>query len=103
MKVFNTKPVELYKVSFDKDFVGREIEEVKLDRSIQADIQANTNQVQITMYGDRVKNILTMFSNEDIDTEYYRLKVDGSMYQIISKNKYDAFPPTHYVYELEVM
>lgn len=103
MKVFNTKPVELYKVSFDKDFVGREIEEVKLDRSIQADIQANTNQLQITMYGDRAKNILTMFSNEDIDTEYYRLKVDGSMYQIISKNKYDAFPPTHYVYELEIM
>ena len=103
MKVFNTRPVELYKVSFDKDFVGREIEEVKLDRSIEADIQANTNQLQITMYGDRVKNILTMFSNEDIDTEYYRLKVDGSMYQIISKNKYDAFPPTHYVYELEIM
>lgn len=103
MKVFNTKPVELYKVSFDKDFVGREIEEVKLDRSIEADIQANTNQLQITMYGDRAKNILTMFSNEDIDTEYYRLKVDGSMYQIISKNKYDAFPPTHYVYELEIM
>ena len=103
MKVFNTRPVELYKVSFDKDWVGREIEEVKLDRSIEADIQANTNQLQITMYGDRVKNILTMFSNEDIDTEYYRLKVDGSMYQIISKNKYDAFPPTHYVYELEIM
>ena len=103
MKVFNTKPVELYKVSFDKDFVGREIEDVKLDRSIEADIQANTNQLQITMYGDRVKNILTMFSNEDIDSEYYRLKVDGSMYQIISKNKYDAFPPTHYVYELEIM
>lgn len=103
MKVFNTRPVELYKVSFDKDFVGREIEEVKLDRSIEADIQANTNQLQITMYGDRVKNILTMFSNEDINTEYYRLKVDGSMYQIISKNKYDTFPPTHYVYELEVM
>lgn len=103
MKVFNTKPVELYKVSFDKDFVGREIEEVKLDRSIEADIQANANQLQITMYGDRVKNILTMFSNEDIDSEYYRLKVDGSMYQIISKNKYDAFPPTHYVYELEIM
>ena len=103
MKVFNTRPVELYKVSFDKDFVGREIEEVKLDRSIEADIQANTNQLQISMYGDRVKNILTMFSNEDIDTEYYRLKVDGSMYQIISKNKYDAFPPTHYVYELEIM
>ncbi len=103
MKVFNTKPVELYKVTFDKDFVGREIEEVKLDRSIEADIQANTNQLQITMYGDRAKNILTMFSNEDIDTEYYRLKVDGSMYQIISKNKYDAFPPTHYVYELEIM
>ena len=103
MKVFNTKPVELYKVTFDKDFVGREIEEVKLDRSIEADIQANTNQLQITMYGDRAKNILTMFSNENIDTEYYRLKVDGSMYQIISKNKYDAFPPTHYVYELEVM
>ena len=103
MKVFNTKPVELYKVSFDKDFVGREIEEVKLDRSIQADIQANANQLQITMYGDRVKNILTMFSNEDIDSEYYRLKIDGSMYQIISKNKYDAFPPAHYVYELEVM
>lgn len=103
MKVFNTRPVELYKVSFDKDFVGREIEEVKLDRSIEADIQANTNQLQITMYGDRAKNILTMFSNEDIDTEYYRLKVDGSMYQIISKNKYDAFPPSHYVYELEVM
>lgn len=103
MKVFNTKPVELYKVTFDKDFVGREIEEVKLDRSIEADIQANTNQLQITMYGDRAKNILTMFSNEDIDTEYYRLKVDGSMYQIISKNKYDAFPPSHYVYELEIM
>ena len=103
MKVFNTKPVELYKVTFDKDFVGREIEEVKLDRSIEADIQANTNQLQITMYGDRAKNILTMFSNENIDTEYYRLKVDGSMYQIISKNKYDAFPPTHYVYELEIM
>lgn len=103
MKVFNTKPMELYKVTFDKDFVGREIEEVKLDRSIEADIQANTNQLQITMYGDRAKNILTMFSNEDIDTEYYRLKFDGSMYQIISKNKYDAFPPTHYVYELEVM
>lgn len=103
MKVFNTRPVELYKVSFNKDMVGREIEEVELDRSIEADIQANTNQLQITMYGDRVKNILTMFSNEDIDTEYYRLKVDGSMYQIISKNKYDAFPPTHYVYELEVM
>ena len=103
MKVFNTKPVELYKVSFDKDMVGREIEDVKLDRSIEADIQANTNQLQITMYGDRAKNILTMFSNEDIDTEYYRLKVDGSMYQIISKNKYDAFPPSHYVYELEIM
>lgn len=103
MKVFNTKSVELYKVTFDKDFVGREIEDVKLDRSIQADIQANTNQLQITMYGDRAKNILTMFSNENIDTEYYRLKVDGSMYQIISKNKYDAFPPTHYVYELEIM
>ena len=103
MKVFNTRPVELYKVSFNKDMVGREIEEVELDRSIEADIQANTNQLQITMYGDRVKNILTMFSNEDIDTEYYRLKVDGSMYQIISKNKYDAFPPTHYIYELEIM
>ena len=103
MKVFNTRPVELYKVSFNKDMVGREIEEVELERSIEADIQANTNQLQITMYGDRAKNILTMFSNEDIDTEYYRLKVDGSMYQIISKSKYDAFPPTHYVYELEVM
>ena len=103
MKVFNTRPVELYKVSFNKDMVGREIEEVELDRSIEADIQANTNQLQITMYGDRAKNILTMFSNEDIDTEYYRLKVDGSMYQIISKNKYDAFPPTHYIYELEIM
>ena len=70
MKVFNTRPMELYRVSFDRDWVGREIEDVKLDRSIQADIQANTNQLQITMYGDRAKNILTMFSNEDIDTEY---------------------------------
>ena len=103
MKVFNTRPVELYRVSFDKDMVGREIEDVRFDHSIQADIQANVNQIQITLYGDRVKNMLTMFSNEDINTEYYRLKVDGSMYQIISKNKYDAFAPTHYVYELEVM
>ena len=103
MKVFNTRPIELYKVDFDKDWVGREIEEVKLERSIQADVQAGANQVQITMYGDRVKNIYTVYSNEDINTEYYRLKIDNNFYTIISKNKYDAFPPAHYIYEVEVM
>ena len=103
MKVFNTRAVELYRVSFNKDWVGREIEEVKFDRSIEADVQANANQIQVTLYGDRTKNILNIFSNEDIDTEYYRLKIDGSMYTIISKSKYDAFEPTHYVYEVEVM
>lgn len=103
MIVFNTKPHKIHRVSYYQDWVGREKEEHIEIRTIQADIQQASNQLQVTVYGDRVRNMLTMYSNEDIEVEDIRVEVDGEMYQIISKEKYDAFKPTHYIYELELI
>ena len=103
MRVFNTKAHKIHRVNYYQDWVGREREEYAEIQTIQADIQQASNQLQITVYGDRVRNMLTMYSNENIETENIRVEVEGQLYQIISKQKFDAFEPTHYVYELELI
>lgn len=103
MKVFNTKSHTIHYVDYYQDWVGREKEEHIEIKTIQADVQQAPNQLQVTVYGDRIRNMLTMYSNEDIETENIRVEVEGQMYQIISKQKFDAFQPTHYVYELELI
>lgn len=103
MKVFNCQSVEVLKVRYYVDYVGREKEDAVHFKSIQADIQETNNQLEITLYGDRVTNMLKMFSNEDVETEDIRISYEGEIYQIISKVKYSAFEPTHWVYTLEMM
>ena len=103
MRVFNTKPYKIHKVKYYQDWVGREREEFVEIREVQSDIQQAPNQLQVTVYGDRVRNMLTMYSNEDIETEDIRVEVGGELYTIISKQKFDAFEPTHYIYELELI
>jgi hypothetical protein len=103
MLVFNTKPHKIYGIEYTRDGVGRERIEFVTYKEIYADVQQAPTQLQIVIYGDRVRNMLTMYSNEDIETEEIRVEVEGNLYQIISKQKFDAFEPTHYVYELELI
>lgn len=103
MKVFNAKTYKVRKVVYYQDFVGRENEEFFEIGEVQANVQQASNELQITMYGDRVRNMLTMYSNENVETEDIRIEIEGELYQIISKQKFDAFEPTHYVYELELI
>lgn len=103
MRVFKTRPIELLRVQFDVDQVGREVESVSVIGTIEANVQSSKSSFQVTLYGDRVRDMLTVYSNTDVDVENCRLRVDGLTYRIIGKEKYDAFAPTHYEYQLEIM
>ena len=103
MKIFKTRPIELLRVQFEVDQVGREVENVSVIGTIEANVQSSNSSFQVTLYGDRVRDMLTAYSNTNIDVESCRLRVDGLTYRIIGKEKYDAFAPTHYKYQLEIM
>ena len=103
MKIFKTRPIELLRVQFEVDHVGREVENVSVIGTIEANVQSSKSSFQVTLYGDRVRDMLTVYSNTDVDVENCRLRVDGLTYRIVAKEKHDAFAPTHYKYQLEIM
>ena len=98
--VLNVDAYNVYTVNFKKDDLGREIREIVLDGVIVADVQYNHSSLQVEQYGDRINNILTVYTN-DIIEEDCLLEIDYKLYRIISIKKFSAFPPTHYVMEVE--
>ena len=102
MKIYNTKPIKVYKVSFSKNSVGREVETVAYLHDIQGLIDEQNSTFQVELYGDRVKKIINLYSNEVVDEEC-RIEYHDKFYRIIGIKSTTVIQPIHYIYTLEMM
>jgi hypothetical protein len=97
-----TEPLQLYTDVISNN-LGREITTKKKDIEFRGDLQQTNSTLQVELYGDRVKNILTVYSNHNIVNEDSYLLINGGYYKLISKRTYSHFQPTHYIYEFELI
>ena len=99
--ILNLKDCKVYEVIHGKDDRGREVIQKNYLQTIKANIQPASSTLQVELYGDRVRNIFTSYTNQNIDEECL-IEIEDKFYKIISKKEFTAFPPTHYVYEVEI-
>ena len=99
--ILNLKECRVYGVTYNKDNRGREIIQKDYLQTVKANIQPASGALQVELYGDRIKNIFTSYTNADI-SEDCLIEIEDKTYRIISKKEFTAFPPTHYRYEVEI-
>ena len=99
--ILNLKDCKVYGVIYSQDNRGREIIEKDYLQTVKANIQPASSTLQVELYGDRIKNIFTLYTNAYINEEFL-IEIEYKFYRIISKKKFTAFPPTHYVCEVEI-
>ena len=102
MKINFTQPLKVYKTIYQKDFmIGREWRKLEYSHDIQGHVDESSSSLQVEIYGDRIKNIFTILSNDDI-AEDCEIEYKGNMYKIIGKKSTSIIQPIHYIYELEL-
>lgn len=99
--ILNLKDCKVYKVIYGQDNKGREIIQKDYLQTVKANIQPAQSTIQVKLYGDRIKNIFTLYTNADIGEDCL-IEIEDKFYKIISKKEFTAFPPTHFLYEVEI-
>lgn len=102
MKIQFTEPLKVYKIIYQKDILnGREWRKQEYSHDIQGHVDESSSSLQVELYGDRVKNIITILSNDEV-AEDCEIEYKGNMYKIIGKRATSIIKPIHYIYELEL-
>lgn len=99
--ILNLKDCRVYGVTYNKDNRGREIIQKDYLQTVKVNIQPASSALQVELYGDRIKDIFTLYTNANI-SEDCLIEIEDKFYKIISRKEFTAFPPTHYVYEVKI-
>ena len=102
MKIYNTQPIKIYVVETSFNKVGREIRTVKYLKDVEGLIDEQNSTFQIELYGDRVRHMVNLYSNELID-EDCQIEYKGNMYKIIGIKSTTVIQPVHHIYTLEMI
>ena len=102
MKIYNTQPIKIYVVATSFNKVGREIRTVKYLKDVEGLIDEQNSTLQTDLYGDRVRHMVNLYSNELID-EDCQIEYKGNMYKIIGIKSTTVIQPVHHIYTLEMI
>lgn len=100
MKIMFTEPLKVYKV-IHGNWLGRETIKTVYDHDIQGHVDMNNSPLDVKLYGDRIRNIITLYTNEDIDEDYF-IEYKNRMYKIINKQSTTIIEPIHHIFTLEL-
>lgn len=102
MKIHNTQPIKVYRVTTSLNEVGREIKSLTRIKDIQGLVDEQNSSFQVELYGDRVKRMINLYSNELID-EDCQINYKDNMYKIIGIKSTTVIQPVHHIYTLEMI
>lgn len=102
MKIHNTQSIKVYRVMTSFNEVGREIKSLRFLKNIDGLVDEQNSSFQVELYGDRVKRMINLYSNELID-EDCQINYKDNMYKIISIKSTTVIQPVHHIYTLEMI
>ena len=102
MKIHNTTPIKVYNITTSFNGVGREIKTVSYLKDINGLVDEQNSNFQVELYGERVRHMINMYSNELVD-EDCQIEYKGNMYKIIGIKSTTVITPVHHVYTLEMI
>ena len=102
MKIHNTTLIKVYNITTSFNEVGREIKTVSYLKDINGLVDEQNSNFQVELYGERVRHIINMYSNELVD-EDCQIEYKGNMYKIIGIKSTTVITPVHHIYTLEMI